>query len=120
MGILYLPTIGIIVSMVPRVMHAIIGIRAYQFRYNKGKLSQKMEMELLFPPEGEKESLAVYVVAWSSPPLSVEASMSADSVEGSPRRSLSLSEVPCEARSCEGSSFFTPGTLLWLCHTNYH
>ena len=68
--------------MVPRVMHAIIDIRAYQFRYNKGKLSQKMEMELLFPPEGEKESLAIYVVAWSSPPLSVEASMSAAAWRG--------------------------------------
>ena len=33
--IAYLPTIGIIVSMVSRVMHATIGIGAYQFRFQQ-------------------------------------------------------------------------------------
>jgi len=33
-GFSYLPTIGIIVSMISRVMHTTIGIGAYQFRYN--------------------------------------------------------------------------------------
>ena len=33
-GSSYLPIIGIIVSMISRVMHATIGIGVYQFRYN--------------------------------------------------------------------------------------
>ena len=45
-----LPTIGIIVSIVSRVMHAIIGIRAYQFRYNtaNGILDEISEFSIPF------------------------------------------------------------------------
>ena len=41
MGVSYLPTISIIVSMVSRIMHATIGIGAYQLR------SQQIISELM-------------------------------------------------------------------------
>ena len=46
--ILYLPTIGIIVSMVFQVIYATIGIRVYQFRHNTAKVSDlKILLEFL-------------------------------------------------------------------------